>query len=140
MLGLPEGEVKLPEALHLAVMEKDLSSLENGLETLIGPKGTRLSGGQIQRAAAARMFVRQPEFLVFDDLSSALDLETEHTLWNRIFAQKEVTCLAVSHRPSILRRADHILILKEGRVESEGKLAELLEVSPEMRKIWSEVR
>jgi ATP-binding cassette subfamily B protein len=132
LLGLPEGEVNLPEAIHLAVMEKDLSTLENGLETLIGPKGTRLSGGQIQRSAAARMFVRKPELLVFDDLSSALDLETEHTLWNRIFAQKGVTCLAVSHRPSILRRADHILVLKEGRVEAEGRLTELLEKSPEI--------
>jgi ATP-binding cassette, subfamily B, bacterial len=137
LLGLPEGEVNLMEAIHLAVMEKDLRTLENGLETLIGPKGTRLSGGQIQRSAAARMFVRKPELLVFDDLSSALDLETEQTLWNRILDQKEVTCLAVSHRPSVLRRADHILVLKEGQVEAEGRLAEVLDLSPEMRKIWS---
>ena len=53
-------------------------------DNLVGAKGVRLSGGQIQRAAAARMFVRAPELLVFDDLSSALDVETERSLWERI--------------------------------------------------------
>ena len=66
-------------------MERDLEELENKLETLVGARGVKLSGGQGQRAAAARMFVRQPELLVFDDLSSALDVETEHQLWERLF-------------------------------------------------------
>ena len=65
-------------------MEHDLAALEDGLDTLVGPRGVRLSGGQIQRAAAARMFVRDAELLVFDDLSSALDVETERTLWERL--------------------------------------------------------
>ncbi len=60
-------------------MEADLAELENGLETMVGPKGVKLSGGQMQRTAAARMFVRKPELLVFDDLSSALDVETERS-------------------------------------------------------------
>jgi ATP-binding cassette subfamily B protein/ATP-binding cassette subfamily C protein len=88
----------------------------------------------MQRVAAARMFVRQPELLIFDDLSSALDVETELSLWTRIFAniteQGEnswtPTCLVVSHRPSVLRRADQIIVMKAGRVVAQGKFEDIL--------------
>jgi ATP-binding cassette subfamily B protein len=75
-----------------------LPDLEDGLDTLIGPRGVKLSGGQIQRVAAARMFVRPAQLLVVDDLSSALDVETERVLWERLLERPELTCLAVSHR------------------------------------------
>jgi ATP-binding cassette subfamily B protein len=71
LMGLPEEAVDLGSALRDAVLEKDIGRLELGLETLVGPRGMRLSGGQVQRVAAARMYVRDPELLVFDDLSSA---------------------------------------------------------------------
>ena len=136
-MGLPASPEALNESIHLAVLEEDIPHLQRGLDTLIGAKGVKLSGGQRQRAAAARMFIRDPELLVFDDLSSALDVETERLLWERTFARGDRTYLVVSHRKAALEQADRILLLKDGRIQGIGTLQELLETQPEMRSLWS---
>lgn len=137
LMGLPEESVDLDAALHAVVLDRDVAHLEEGLETVVGPRGVKLSGGQIQRTAAARMFVRNADLLVFDDLSSALDVETEQLLWERLAARPErPTCLVVSHRRAALRRADQIILLKEGKVIDQGILDELLVRSAEMRTLW----
>jgi ABC-type multidrug transport system fused ATPase/permease subunit len=137
LLGRPDDPVALDEAIHAAVMEPDVAVMERGLDTLVGPRGVKLSGGQVQRAAAARMFVRDAELLVFDDLSSALDAETEVELWTRLFARgRDVSCLVVSHRPAALRRADQVLLMDAGRLIARGALEELLTRSVEMRQLW----
>ncbi|WP_053372800.1 ABC transporter ATP-binding protein [Paenibacillus sp. FJAT-27812] len=137
LLGHPDKEGQLARALHTAVLEDDLVHFQEGLDTVIGPRGVKLSGGQAQRTAAARMLVRDSELYVFDDLSSALDVETEQKLWARLFRERgDATCLVVSHRKTALAQADHIIVMKDGRVEAEGTAESLLASSESFHKLW----
>ena len=135
LLGQPDSA--LSSAVFQAVLEDDIPTLEKGLDTLIGPRGVKLSGGQLQRAAAARMFARTPALLVLDDVSSALDVVTEATLWARLAEQPGRTCLVVSTRRAALRAADRIMLLDGGQVLASGTLDALLETQPAMRALWA---
>ncbi|MFI7695016.1 ABC transporter ATP-binding protein [Nonomuraea sp. NPDC049655] len=136
LLGLPAGDADLARALELAAFEDDLAAMPDGLETVVGPRGVRLSGGQVQRATAARALVRAPDLLVVDDVSSALDVGTENLLWERVARYGPATLLVVSSRRAALERADQVVVLDRGRVAGRGPLGELLRMCPEMRRLW----
>jgi ATP-binding cassette subfamily B protein len=114
LLGEPADG--LADALWLTCLDEDLEAMPDGTATVIGPRGLRLSGGQIQRAGAARALVRRPELLVVDDLSSALDVETEARVWDRVAGGGFETALLVSHRAHVLDRADRVVVLDAGQV------------------------
>ena len=136
VMGRATHGERLGSALELAVLRHDVDRLERGLDTLVGARGVKLSGGQVQRSAAARMFMRDADLQVIDDLSSALDVETEAHLWDGLFAPGGVTCLAVSHRRAALQRADRVIVMARGRVVAIGPLEQLLETSAELRELW----
>lgn len=143
LLGLPRDRVALDRALYLAAFDSDVADFELGLDTILGSRGVRLSGGQLQRAGTARMFIREPELYVIDDLSSALDVETERLVWDRLAVMRadagaagvDGTYLIVSHRADALRRADQIVVLRDGRLVACGPLQDLQNTSPEVRRI-----
>jgi ATP-binding cassette, subfamily B, bacterial len=141
-MGRMGSDAQLRDVIRLAVMERDVEVLHQGLDTEVGSRGVRLSGGQVQRSAAARMFMRDAELLVFDDLSSALDVETERQLWDGLFERsqggREVTCLVVSHRRAALERAHQVLVMDGGRIVAAGGLNDVVAMSPEMAALWGD--
>jgi DNA-directed RNA polymerase specialized sigma24 family protein len=108
----------------IAQQSEEEASGEASFELLL--ERHELSG--LLQETLARMFVRAPQLLVIDDLSSALDVDTERTLWERFLARSNVTCLIVSHRPAILNQVDQVLWLDEGRVVAAGKWREVLDL------------
>jgi ATP-binding cassette subfamily B protein len=113
-LGPAEPE-RIERALRMAAIAEDVAAFPEGTATTIGPRGLRLSGGQRQRLATARALVHAPELVVLDDVSSALDVETELRLWDEL-AAVGATVLAVSHREVAFDRADQVVHLEAGRV------------------------
>lgn len=136
-LGRERSRERIGDAVRLAVLDPDVERMEKGIDTVVGARGVKLSGGQVQRSAAARMLATEAELLVFDDLSSALDLHTEAELWGRLMDRRQVTCIVVSHRRAALERADQILLMDGGRIVDRGTLHELLARSDLMRSLWT---
>jgi ABC-type bacteriocin/lantibiotic exporter with double-glycine peptidase domain len=117
-------EVDAADAVSTAQLEHDLAAAGGGLQLLIGHKGTRLSGGQLQRLALARALAPRTELLIADDVSSALDVVTELDLW-RALRGHGVTVVGSTSKRAALSQADKVVVLIGGRAEAQGTWSEL---------------
>jgi ATP-binding cassette, subfamily B, bacterial PglK len=129
-------EVRLERCVQRAQLAPVVEQLPEGLDTVVGEAGIRLSGGQRQRVAVARALYREPPVLVFDEGTSALDTATESALVAAIDDLRETsTVVTVAHRLSTVRRADRILVIDRGRIDTMGSYAELLSDSELFRTL-----
>jgi ATP-binding cassette subfamily B protein len=113
-------------------------SFADGYETIIGQRGVTLSGGQRQRLAIARAFLTNPPILILDDSTSAIDSATEDKIQRAIWsAAQGRTTILITHRLSQIRWADHIVVLRQGEIVSQGTHKELLESSDAYRRIFA---
>jgi ATP-binding cassette subfamily B protein len=139
--GAPAAsEADMLAAARAAQAHDFIVTLPQGYETRVEERGVNLSGGQKQRIAIARALLMQPQILILDDSTSAVDVETEtriqHALWSREGGRSRPTNLVVAQRISTVLTADKIVVLDRGRIVAEGDHAGLLRTSPIYREIY----
>ncbi len=129
-------ETALKDAIHLAQLDEFVASLPEGLDTVVGERGVRVSGGERQRVAIARALYNRPEVLILDEGTSALDNRTESEL---IISLREFrgthTILLVAHRLSTVRGCDRVIFLEDGRIAGIDTFEGLLAGNPSFRKM-----
>jgi ATP-binding cassette subfamily B protein len=125
----PEAtEAQMREALERAQIIELIDELPDGLNTLVGDRGYRLSGGEKQRLAIARLLLKAPDIVVLDEATAHLDSESESAVQRALdTALTGRTSLVIAHRLSTIRNADLILVLEQGRIVQRGRHSQLLE-------------
>jgi ABC-type multidrug transport system fused ATPase/permease subunit len=133
-LGEDFNDEQFEEAIKKAKIDKFIDKLENGYETELGERGNKLSDGQKQRVSIARALIRKPKILILDEATSGVDSQTEEEIFENIKKEK-LTLLIISHRLSTIKKADEVIVLKDGQIIGKGTHEELKENTPEYKKI-----
>ncbi|MEV2221471.1 ABC transporter ATP-binding protein [Nocardia vinacea] len=128
LLARPEAtEPELWDALHRARLRELVTSLQDGLDTVVGERGYRLSGGERQRLTIARLLLKQPRVVILDEATASLDSTSEAAVQEALSeALDGRTALVIAHRLSTIRAADQILVLEDGRIVERGTHTQLL--------------
>ncbi len=136
--GRKVSDQEVEESLDMARVLDEMRNLPDGLDEVLGQKGLTVSGGQKQRLAIARALAGNPDLLLMDDCTSALDAENERRFWE-MFSDKypETACLIITHRLSTARKADVIYVLDEGKIVGKGTHEELLRSCEEYQNFLS---
>ncbi|MDA9689480.1 ABC transporter ATP-binding protein/permease [Betaproteobacteria bacterium] len=128
----------LRKVIQLANLDNFISSLPLGIQTIVGERGLKLSGGEKQRVAIARALLKQPKIMIFDEATSALDSKTEKAIQSAILAiSAEKTCLIIAHRLSTIISAHEILVLDKGVIIQKGTHEDLLKTGGKYTELWS---
>jgi ATP-binding cassette, subfamily B, bacterial PglK len=137
--GVPDAEIDdaaVEEAVHLAQLNDFIGSLPKGLDTGVGERGVRISGGERQRIAIARALYHRPQVLVFDEGTSALDNMTERELMAALAELRGThTILLVAHRLSTVRDADRVIFIEDGHIAGMGSFDDLVSSNPAFREM-----
>ena len=128
---------RITVAAETAAFMKDIDTFPSGLDTMVGERGITLSGGQKQRTAMARAIITDPAILILDDVTSAVDTQTEDEINNRI---RQVlhgrTAIIISHRVSSVKNADVIIYLQDGRIAEEGSHEDLMRLNGHYAELY----
>lgn len=136
--GNPQAsQAALHEAIALANLDRLIASLPDGLNTLVGERGLKLSGGEVQRIAIARAILKKPKIIIFDEATASLDSETEAAVMRAMqTVTSNVTSLIIAHRLSTIVNADRIYVLENGAIVEQGTHAELLARDQLYSSLW----
>jgi ATP-binding cassette subfamily B multidrug efflux pump len=132
---------EISKVIEICQLEKDISAMPKGLDTIIGNKGMSISGGQRQRISLARSLLKRPEIIIMDDSTNQMDLNTEKNFWDLFFKEfKDITLIYVTHRIRSIEKSDFVVVMDRGEIVEMGRHVDLIDRNELYVKIYHQFR